>query len=61
MGRLIVALKEIVLDYNPSTHLLRRVLKPRPRHDAPIPVEVSRLVIQAKTGTLPKTPSSLSA
>ena len=26
MSRLIVALKELVLDYNPSTHLLRRVL-----------------------------------
>jgi FlaA1/EpsC-like NDP-sugar epimerase len=25
-GRLVVALKELVLDYNPSTHLLRRVL-----------------------------------
>jgi len=26
VGRLIVALKEIVLDYNPSTHLLRRII-----------------------------------
>ena len=26
-GRLLVALKEIVLDYNPSTHLLKRVLE----------------------------------
>ena len=25
-GRLVVALKELVLDYNPSTHLLRRIL-----------------------------------
>jgi hypothetical protein len=24
-GRLVVALKEIVLDYSPSTHLLKRV------------------------------------
>jgi FlaA1/EpsC-like NDP-sugar epimerase len=28
-GRLVVALKEIVLDYNPSTHLLKRVIEPR--------------------------------
>jgi FlaA1/EpsC-like NDP-sugar epimerase len=28
-GRLVVALKEIVLDYSPSTHLLRRVIKHR--------------------------------
>jgi FlaA1/EpsC-like NDP-sugar epimerase len=28
-GRLVVALKEIVLDYSPSTHLLKRVIKPR--------------------------------
>jgi FlaA1/EpsC-like NDP-sugar epimerase len=61
MGRLIVALKEIVLDYNPSTHLLRRVLKPRGRHDSPAPVDVSRLVIQAKSAKLPKAPTSLSA
>jgi len=26
MSRLLVALKELVLDYNPSTHLLRRIL-----------------------------------
>ena len=31
VGRLIVALKEIVLDYNLSTHLLRRVLEARGR------------------------------
>jgi FlaA1/EpsC-like NDP-sugar epimerase len=60
-GRLIVALKEIVLDYNPSTHLLRRVLKPRPWHEAPVPVDVSRLVIKAANASLPKAPSSLSA
>lgn len=29
IGRLVVALKEIVLDYNPSTDLLKRVIKPR--------------------------------
>jgi FlaA1/EpsC-like NDP-sugar epimerase len=28
-GRLVVALKEIVLDYNPSTHLLKRVFQSR--------------------------------
>jgi FlaA1/EpsC-like NDP-sugar epimerase len=28
-GRLVVALKEIVLDYSPSAHLLRRVIPPR--------------------------------
>jgi FlaA1/EpsC-like NDP-sugar epimerase len=31
IGRLVVALKEIVLDYNPSTHLLRRILEPQER------------------------------
>jgi len=30
-GRLVVALKEIVLDYSPSTDLLKRVIKPRVR------------------------------
>jgi FlaA1/EpsC-like NDP-sugar epimerase len=30
-GRLVVALKEIVLDYSPSTHLLKRVIKARDR------------------------------
>ena len=30
-GRLIVALKEIVLDYSPSAHLLKRVIEPRRR------------------------------
>jgi FlaA1/EpsC-like NDP-sugar epimerase len=61
MGRLIMALKEIVLDYNPSTHLLRRVLKPRPRLETPLPVDVSRLVMKAASTPLPKAPSSLSA
>jgi FlaA1/EpsC-like NDP-sugar epimerase len=27
-GRLVVALKELVLDYNPSTYLIRRILEP---------------------------------
>jgi FlaA1/EpsC-like NDP-sugar epimerase len=27
-GRLVVALKEIVIDYSPSTHLLKRVIQP---------------------------------
>jgi len=31
VGRLVVALKEIVLDYSPSTHLLKRVVQARPR------------------------------
>jgi FlaA1/EpsC-like NDP-sugar epimerase len=31
-GRLVVALKEIVQDYSPSTHLLKRVI---PLHAAP--------------------------
>jgi FlaA1/EpsC-like NDP-sugar epimerase len=29
VGRLVVTLKEIVLDYSPSTHLLKRVIEPR--------------------------------
>jgi FlaA1/EpsC-like NDP-sugar epimerase len=33
-GRLVVALKEIVLDYSPSAHLLRRVIKPQDRPTA---------------------------
>lgn len=32
VGRLVVALKEIVLDYSPSTHLLKRVIGPPVRH-----------------------------
>jgi FlaA1/EpsC-like NDP-sugar epimerase len=28
-GRLVIALKEIVLDYSPSAHLLKRVIEPR--------------------------------
>jgi len=31
-GRLVVALKEIVLDYSPSTHLLKRVIETRGRY-----------------------------
>jgi FlaA1/EpsC-like NDP-sugar epimerase len=31
-GRLVVALKETVLDYSPSTHLLKRVIKPQDHH-----------------------------
>jgi FlaA1/EpsC-like NDP-sugar epimerase len=33
-GRLVVALKEIVLDYSPSAHLLRRAIKPQDRPTA---------------------------
>jgi hypothetical protein len=29
VGRLVVALKEIVLDYSPSAHLLKRVIETR--------------------------------
>jgi FlaA1/EpsC-like NDP-sugar epimerase len=36
VGRLVVALKEIVLDYNPSTHLLKRILEPQYRHSIPV-------------------------
>jgi FlaA1/EpsC-like NDP-sugar epimerase len=36
-GHLVVALKELVLDYNPSTHLLRRVLD----HQAGAPSELN--------------------
>jgi FlaA1/EpsC-like NDP-sugar epimerase len=35
LGRLVVALKEIVLDYNPSTNLLKRVLGPEQNHGVP--------------------------
>ena len=31
-GRLVVALKEIVLDYSPSADLLKRVIEPRARN-----------------------------
>jgi FlaA1/EpsC-like NDP-sugar epimerase len=34
LGRLVVALKEIVPDYNPSTHLLKRVLETQGRSAA---------------------------
>jgi FlaA1/EpsC-like NDP-sugar epimerase len=35
-GRLVVALKEIVLDYSPSANLLKRVIVHRDRHVVPI-------------------------
>ena len=35
VGRLVVALKEMVLDYSPSSHLLKRMLQP-----APVPAAV---------------------
>jgi hypothetical protein len=34
VGRLVVALKEIVLDYNPSTHLLKRIIDTRGHYSA---------------------------
>jgi hypothetical protein len=33
-GRLVVALKEMVVDYSPSAHLLRRVIEVRDPRDA---------------------------
>jgi len=33
-GRLVIALKEIVLDYSPSAHLLKRALEHRGHHSA---------------------------
>jgi hypothetical protein len=30
----VVALKEIVMDYSPSAHLLKRVIEPSARHAA---------------------------
>ncbi len=33
-GRLVVGLKEIVMDYSPSAHLLKRALEPRVNHSA---------------------------
>jgi len=35
-GRLVVTLKEIVLDYSPSGHLLKRVIGPRRHYDAAV-------------------------
>ena len=34
VGSLVVALKEIVLDYSPSTHLLKRMIEVRGRYAA---------------------------
>ena len=33
VGRLVIGLKEIVLDYSPSTHLLKRVIETRDHHN----------------------------
>jgi len=52
-GRLIVALKEIVLDYSPSAHLLRRVIEPR-RRPARVAVSVEPLVLLAHSGQHPE-------
>jgi FlaA1/EpsC-like NDP-sugar epimerase len=52
-GRLIVALKEIVLDYSPSAHLLRRVIEPR-RRSARVAVSVEPLVLLAHGGQHPE-------
>jgi hypothetical protein len=40
-GRLVVALKEIVLDYSPSAHLLKRVLAPRHLSTSSVPSVVT--------------------
>lgn len=32
IGQLVVALREIIPDYSPSTHLLKRILEPADRH-----------------------------
>jgi FlaA1/EpsC-like NDP-sugar epimerase len=43
-GRLIVALKELVLDYNPGTHLLKRIMNARDRNAAYIAAVRSRIM-----------------
>jgi FlaA1/EpsC-like NDP-sugar epimerase len=43
-GRLVVALKELVLDYNPSTHLLRRILE----HEIITPTRLSNVSDQSE-------------
>ncbi|MBI2818775.1 MAG: hypothetical protein HYX73_02250, partial [Acidobacteria bacterium] len=42
IGELIVTLKEIVPDYNPSSQLLRRVLQDRPAHTVAVTALASR-------------------
>jgi FlaA1/EpsC-like NDP-sugar epimerase len=37
-GRLVVAVKECVLDYNPSTHLLKTIIKPQSRRSVSAPI-----------------------
>jgi len=41
-GRLVLALKEIVADYSPSAHLLKRVIGHPGRHEAAPPAEAAR-------------------
>ena len=43
-GRLVVALKEIVQDYSPSTHLLKRVIKPWDRHTVAVAPDRSSMI-----------------
>jgi FlaA1/EpsC-like NDP-sugar epimerase len=57
-GRLIVTLKEIVLDYSPSTHLLKRVIEPRYRL-AWVPAGVDPLVPLAHHTQHPEKPSPI--
>jgi VanZ family protein len=60
-GRLVVALKEIVLDYGPSAHLLKRVIPARAaaRWRAPILVLWAVLICCVVAGSLAPASSSL--
>lgn len=51
LGRLVMALKETVLDYNPSTELLKRIIEP-PMHPPMIRVEtVQDIPVQGLAGS----------
>jgi FlaA1/EpsC-like NDP-sugar epimerase len=56
-GRLVVALKEIVLDYSPSTHLLKRAINTR-GHVLGVESDGSRM---SKSEAMPKEPQLESA
>jgi FlaA1/EpsC-like NDP-sugar epimerase len=51
-GRLVVALKEIVLDYNPSADLLKRVMEPRHRASVSAGAHVAPLPLPAALGSM---------
>jgi FlaA1/EpsC-like NDP-sugar epimerase len=55
-GRLVVALKEIVLDYSPSAHLLKRVIEPRYR-PAFVAASVDPLVLFTQHRQRPANPT----